>query len=270
MHEQQERIYGIGEFAKLTGVTERTLRYYDRQGLLKPSVRKASGHRFYKEQDLIRLQKIITLKYLDFPLADIADYLKQPEANLQETLLAQYELLRLKQEQLNRVLDTLDRMRKLSEGAGTIDSDLLLMYIHNVLNEQHHKEWLTRELPTSFLHDFFMEGFEPDVRLDIERRMTILLMQVKACYKQGMPADHPEPQAVGLQMAAVMEEIAGPMKARINAEELRQLEQLDSADPQALFPSGLSKEEEAYLMEVFEKLDIVRDWIGGVDLEHEQ
>ena len=63
MKENKEMIYPIGAFAKMTAITERTLRYYDRKGLLKPSSRNEQGHRYYTDKDLIQLQKILTLKY---------------------------------------------------------------------------------------------------------------------------------------------------------------------------------------------------------------
>ncbi len=263
MNDNRGKIFGIGEFAGLTQVTERTLRYYDRKGLLKPSIRNEHGHRFYKEQDLIQLQKILTLKFLDFSLEEIADSLHKPEANLQETLLAQYEMLKLKQEQINRVIQTLERMRQLLEGAGTIDSDLLLAYIHNVIHERHVKEWLNTQLSSSLVRDFLMEDLPPEVKIDLERQTTIILMQLKECYQQGKKADDPDVQAIGWKLIPVIEDIIGPLTAKFSEEDIKHLEQLDESAPPGLLPSGLTKEEEAYFLEVLEKMDVVHRWMGG-------
>ncbi len=54
--------YRIQEFAKLTGVTVRALRHYDRLGLLKPTARSNAGYRLYRDRDIARLQQIIALK----------------------------------------------------------------------------------------------------------------------------------------------------------------------------------------------------------------
>lgn len=265
MVDHREKTYGIGQFAKLTGVTERTLRYYDRQGLLTPSARNEHGHRFYREQDLFQLQKIITLKYLNFSLEEIAEYLRKPEVNIQETLLTQYELLKQKQDQINQVLSALDRMRQLAEGAETVDPDLLLMYIHNVLNEPLQKEWLSKEMPSSLLHDLFMEGIPPEEKLQFQRRISVMMTQIKECYKQGLAADKPEVQKFGWDLVAVIEEILGPMTSRISEEELKKWEQLDQTTAMTLFPTGFSKEEEHYFYEVFEKMNVVAGWMGGAD-----
>ena len=63
----------IGELASDTGLTVRTLHYYDELGLLKPSQETEGGHRVYTTTDLARLQKVLTLKQLGFPLDKIKE-----------------------------------------------------------------------------------------------------------------------------------------------------------------------------------------------------
>lgn len=65
--------YSSGEFARMAHVTLRTIRYYDKQNILKPSFVTDSGARFYSDEDLARLQQILLLKYLGFSLDDIRD-----------------------------------------------------------------------------------------------------------------------------------------------------------------------------------------------------
>ncbi len=66
--------YAIGEFAKKTGMTIRTLHYYDEVGLLKPAVIAASGRRYYSDENIIELQKIVSLKFLGYSLEQINDF----------------------------------------------------------------------------------------------------------------------------------------------------------------------------------------------------
>ena len=66
-----KRYYFSGEFAKLANVTQRTLRYYDKIGLLKPSLIMENGYRKYSDDDLIQLQKIVFYKQLGFSLEEI-------------------------------------------------------------------------------------------------------------------------------------------------------------------------------------------------------
>ena len=63
--------YSSGEFARMAQVTLRTIRYYDKQDILKPSYVSDSGARFYTDDDFARLQQILLLKYLGFSLDDI-------------------------------------------------------------------------------------------------------------------------------------------------------------------------------------------------------
>lgn len=65
--------YSSGEFARMAKVSVRTIRFYDKQNILKPSYVNASGARFYTDSDLARLQQILLLKYLGFALEDIKE-----------------------------------------------------------------------------------------------------------------------------------------------------------------------------------------------------
>ncbi|MGI8349664.1 MerR family transcriptional regulator [Niallia circulans] len=97
-----EKNYSIGEFAKLTGVTERTLRHYDQMELLKPSGYTKHGHRIYNNNSIAQLQKILLLKFLDLSLGEISEYLKQPEQNLAMTLVNYAQMLEENENRLKR------------------------------------------------------------------------------------------------------------------------------------------------------------------------
>jgi DNA-binding transcriptional MerR regulator len=65
--------YSSGDFARMANVSVRTIRFYDKQNILKPSYINPSGARFYTDSDLARLQQVLLLKYLGFSLDDIRD-----------------------------------------------------------------------------------------------------------------------------------------------------------------------------------------------------
>lgn len=65
--------YSSGEFARMAHVTLRTVRYYDKYNILKPSFLSESGARFYTDEDFSKLQQILLLKYLGFSLVDIKE-----------------------------------------------------------------------------------------------------------------------------------------------------------------------------------------------------
>ena len=60
----------IKELSNLTHISVQTLYYYDRIGLLKPSIRLSNGYRLYSEKDLSKLQQIISLKFFGFEICD--------------------------------------------------------------------------------------------------------------------------------------------------------------------------------------------------------
>lgn len=99
----------ISETAKLTGISVRTLHYYDEIGLLKPvCVDEHSGYRFYDERSLERLQTILFYRELDFPLKEIGRIISNPDFNKHEALSKQKELLMLKEERIARLINAID------------------------------------------------------------------------------------------------------------------------------------------------------------------
>lgn len=257
----QGSLYAIGVFAKLTNVTERTLRYYDRKGLLKPSSRNVHGHRFYTDHDLIQLQKILTLKYLDFSLDDISAYLQRPEEDLQHSLASQYEMLQRKQKHLERVIETIGRMQKIVEGAGRIDNNSLLLFIHSIQHEQQQKEWLSQKMPPTFIDAIFMEGMDSEKKLDIERRLMAIVIELKDQHKQGKQPLDEEVLEIGRTLVALLEEFLAAALNGLSEEELAQLEILNdpanSVDP-VLFPNVFTKDEEAFLAITFDHLEVLK------------
>ncbi|MEF9958533.1 MAG: MerR family transcriptional regulator [Niameybacter sp.] len=95
----------INEVAKLTGITVRTLHYYDEIGLLKPSEITESGYRLYNEEALERLQQILFFKELDFPLTEIKAIMTDPSYNQVEALYSHKALLIQKRKRLDGLID---------------------------------------------------------------------------------------------------------------------------------------------------------------------
>ncbi|MFD7662830.1 MerR family transcriptional regulator [Streptomyces sp. NPDC059788] len=85
--------YSVGQVAGFAGVTVRTLHHYDEIGLLVPGERNHAGHRRYGDADLDRLQQIMFYRELGFPLDEVAALLDDPDADPQEHLRRQHQLL---------------------------------------------------------------------------------------------------------------------------------------------------------------------------------
>ena len=99
----------IKEFADFTGVSVRTLHYYDEIGLLLPAViDRYTGYRFYDENSLLRMQEILFYRELDFPLKSIGEILSSPNYDKSKALKEQKQLLTLKKERLERLISAID------------------------------------------------------------------------------------------------------------------------------------------------------------------
>lgn len=100
--------YTVQKLAHLAGISIRTLHYYDEIGLLKPSVVKSNGYRYYEEAELVRLQQILFFRELEFSLDDIKRMLNRPGFGVVEALREQKKLIRLKQERLEKLIHAID------------------------------------------------------------------------------------------------------------------------------------------------------------------
>nr|WP_217587720.1 MerR family transcriptional regulator [Lentibacillus saliphilus] len=100
-------MYTIGKLSKNTGVTVRTLDYYDEIGLLTPSAKTDGGHRLYDEEDVMRLERILALKYMGFSLEQIKDILQHSPSTWQQSIQQQLEMVKREQERLKTLEQTL-------------------------------------------------------------------------------------------------------------------------------------------------------------------
>lgn len=104
--------YTIGEVARMSGLSPRMLRHYDEIGLLAPAGRSISGYRQYDDNDLLRLQRIMSFRATGMSLDDISKALDDPETDLIASLSEQAELIRQKIELLETQLVAVERTRK--------------------------------------------------------------------------------------------------------------------------------------------------------------
>lgn len=102
----------IKEVALLSGVSVRTLQYYDEIGLLRPAKLTDAGYRLYDDESIATLQQILLFKELEFPLKDIKKIMENPDFNKNEALKKQKTLLKAKRSRLDRLLQLIDRLEK--------------------------------------------------------------------------------------------------------------------------------------------------------------
>ncbi|MCU0513113.1 MAG: MerR family transcriptional regulator [Anaerolineae bacterium] len=151
-----ETRYHIHEFARLAGVTVRTLHFYDRAGLLKPA--RASGGarpRLYAAADLLRLQQILTLKYLGFSLREIHTLLHDPAYDVRDSLRLQKAAIDRRILQMQHVSYALAQTLEKLDGGRAIDWQQVIAVVQG-LTAADKADWLARYFPpdrADWLHE---------------------------------------------------------------------------------------------------------------------
>jgi len=109
----------VKQISEHTGISIRTLHYYDNIGLLKPTQVSESGYRYYDETALERLEQILLFKELDFTLKEIKIILDDPNFDKTKALEKQIELLTMKKEHLENIITFAKRLK--NEGIKAVD-----------------------------------------------------------------------------------------------------------------------------------------------------
>ncbi|MGG2063556.1 MerR family transcriptional regulator [Bacillus sp. S14(2024)] len=119
----------IQQLTKETGVTVRTLRYYDQIGLLEPSGKTEGGHRLYSEHDVLKLQQILFLKEMGFPLKEITNMLETEHVNLKEVLQNQLLFVQEGQKKFSRMEKMLQAVLYSTELEGELNWSIMFELI---------------------------------------------------------------------------------------------------------------------------------------------
>ncbi|HEX3076725.1 MAG TPA: MerR family transcriptional regulator [Lachnospiraceae bacterium] len=107
----------VKQVSDLTGISVRTLHYYDEIGLLSPSETTDAGYRLYDDKALESLQQILFFKELDFPLREVKEIMENPGFNRMDALKDHRKLLVIKRNRLNELINLVDQTL---EGADTV------------------------------------------------------------------------------------------------------------------------------------------------------
>ena len=105
-------MYKISEISKISGVSIRTLQYYDEIGLLKPAKVTERGYRMYDDTNLSKLGEILLLRELEFSLKQITEILTYPGYDRKSAIDSQIELLTMKKERLEKLIEFAEKVKK--------------------------------------------------------------------------------------------------------------------------------------------------------------
>jgi MerR family transcriptional regulator, thiopeptide resistance regulator len=123
----------VGDLARRTGLTIRTLHHYDEIGLLKPSLHTDSGHRMYTANDVARLQQVLSLRQLGFALDEIRDCLTRPDFSPLEVIRLHVAQLKKQIELQQALCDRLEALSERFRPAGEVSAEAFL-YVIEVMN----------------------------------------------------------------------------------------------------------------------------------------
>ncbi|GCF93207.1 MerR family transcriptional regulator [Enterococcus florum] len=143
-------MYTIGEFSKISKLTAKTLRYYDHEGLLKPSARGENGYRYYAVHDLEKAELILLLKQFDFTIAEMKEVLAY---DLEETDLAEY-LVEKRQKLVEKVTKQQELIRQL---------DAFLNKTQTRERKQMSYQMTVEQLPAKNVALWYFEGTFKDI-----------------------------------------------------------------------------------------------------------
>lgn len=142
------KYHKIKDISRMTSLSIRSLQYYDDIGLLKPSLRTEAGYRLYSEHDLIRLQQVVTLKFLGFPLGSIKEILERPEFEVLSSMRLQAEALREKAQRIHEAAKLTTYIASQIEAGESVNWNSALQII-NILETHRMNEVLEKRFQTN-------------------------------------------------------------------------------------------------------------------------
>lgn len=179
----EECLFTIGELAKLVGVSVRTLQYYDQANLLN-STYTESRKRIYSRDDILKLQQILFLKSLGFPLQEINNKILKSKnsSDFRKVFTQQREILLHQIANLNKIVDTLDQVISETDGGGEISADRLIT-IMELMKQGNPYSFVVR-----YLNDEQLKNIANRALISSEKNEILvkdLFSQMDNLYRQG-------------------------------------------------------------------------------------
>lgn len=182
--------YAVGEFSKKTGLSVRTLHYYDEIGLLQPEKDPETGHRIYSHSDIVTLQKILSFKFLGFSLEQIASLLHKSSftVDLADTLTLHMKALKEDKKRIEISMNAMKRVVRLLKEEGEVESSALFSIIHNIETAKKQKEWMDQHELTEVME--VLSGRSEEEKMALDQMFITFYKGVKQLY--GSPVDDPK------------------------------------------------------------------------------
>lgn len=209
MKDKNEKYYTVGEVAETSGVTIRTLQFYDKSGLLSPSQHTEGGRRLYGWSDLMKLQQVLFLKSFGFSLEEIKERMQAESGQAFVAVLAkQRDVLASQVLNMQRTIDLMDRIITEFRDTGEIGAEQLVAII----------EMMKTGTPYTFIMRYF-DNDQIRKLIDVNRPdmpssqfapdWQEAFVQVVKLHKAGVDPKGPEGQAFAARWWAMVMESTG-------------------------------------------------------------
>ena len=197
-------VWKVGELARETGLSVRTLHYYDEIGLLAPSQHTASGHRLYGGADLARLQQIKSLRQLGFSLEQIRDCLNGPDFSPLRLVESHLAHLREQVALQQRLCGKLEALAAHFRAAEEVSAEEFLQTIEamNMVEKYYTPEQL------KWLEERRRTVGEERIR-EVEAEWPRLMAEVRAAMDRGVGPAGPEAQELARRWMGLVREFSG-------------------------------------------------------------
>ena len=192
----------VGELAKRTGLTVRTLHHYDEIGLLKPSLHTDAGYRLYTAADVARLQQVLSLRQLGFSLEEVRACLDRPDFSPLEVIRLHVARLREQIELQRKLCERLEALAEHFRTAEDVSADEFL-YTIEVMTMM--EKYYTPEQMESFRK---RQEADPEGNAELARqgtqRWADLFTDVDAAMDAGVPPEDPKAQELAKRWLALV------------------------------------------------------------------
>jgi DNA-binding transcriptional MerR regulator len=198
----------VGELARRTGLSVRTLHYYDEIGLLSPSQRTGSGHRLYTAADVVRLQRIKSLQHLGFTLREIRECLDRPDFPLQRVIQLHLSQLKESIELQRRLCDRLERVAARLRSGEEVSSGEFVDTVMEVIKMSENVEKYYTPEQLEYLEERRREVGEERIH-QVEAEWAELIEQVRAEMEAGTDPSDEQVQALARRWMGLVNEFTG-------------------------------------------------------------
>lgn len=234
----------VGEIASITGLTIRTLRYYDQIDLFSPSQYTESGHRLYTKSDLSKLHQILALKQIGLSLDDIKSVMRNKEKGSATNIIAT-QITRIKKDievqqnllyELESALKTISSKKKMSVEELTKLLRAMKMY---------QEKYFTKEQLDKMKH--YYDHYEEGALKEVEQEFRIILERIQSEKEKGIPPKNSKVQTLAKQWADIAYSFT-----RNDQDLRRQTEKFHAENPDNDLLFGMNAELYKYIQEALE------------------